>query len=199
MPAIIDHPAARAEIADLAGEIVAEEGLNALTIRRLAEAAGASRAIVATYFENMSDLIAATFQVVADRQALRIENAEAEQVGLRGCVEALLPLDTTRLHDWKILVAFLGASISDSALAPVARYRHDHAMPRFERLLIAEYGLPRNNALLKREARRIVNNLHGRAIDLTFQANPRLSRAKQDQIIDEILGGSLLDAANLHH
>ena len=193
MPAIIDHAQARADIAELAGAIVADEGLSALTIRRMAEAAGTSRAIVATYFTNMPDLIAATFQAVADRQALRIETAEAAGLGLHGGVEALLPLDATRLHDWKILVAFLGISITDTDLAAVARYRHDHAVPRFERLLLAEYELPRSTALTKREARRIVNNLHGRAIDLTFQDIPKRSARERRRIVDEILSGSLLE------
>lgn len=193
MPAIINHAQARADIAELAGGIVAAEGLSALTIRRMAEAAGTSRAIVATYFANMPDLISATFQAVADRQALRIEAAEAAGLGLHGCVEALLPLDAMRLHDWKILVAFLGVSVTDTDLAAVARYRHDHAVPRFERLLLVEHALPRSNTLVRREARRIVNNLHGRAIDLTFQGIPERSARERRGIVDEILIGSLLE------
>ena len=189
MPVLVDHARTREAIAELAAGIVAREGLQSLTIRRLAAEAGTSRAIVSTYFRDMRDLALATFQWVASCQARQFEEAEAAGLGVEGCVEALLPLDQARLDGWRVTLAFLGYAVADVELADIERQRIDGAVVRFERLLAKERGLARPDAAVRREAQRIVSCLLGVAVDLTFdprsQAQPRLRR----QMVQRVLGG----------
>ncbi len=192
MPVLVDHAKTRDHIAELACGIVATEGLHALTMRRLAAEAGTSRAIVTTYFADMRDLVIATFQWVAARQAARFEKAEAAGLGLKGCIEALLPLDADNLSDWRVTIAYLGYAVADPELADIERQRIDGAVVRFERLLVQERGMPRGSASTRREAQRIVSALLGVAVDHSFdpaaQAQPRLRKA----MVERVLGGSLL-------
>lgn len=189
MPVLVDHAKTREQIAALACGIVASEGLHALTMRRLAAEAGTSRAIVSTYFRDMRDLVIATFQWVAARQAARFEDAHAAGLGLAGCVESLLPLDEENLSNWRVTIAYLGYSVADPELAEIERRRIDGAVVRFEALLVEERGFPRGAAQTRREAQRIVSALLGVAIDYSFdpaaQAQPRMRR----QMVDRVLGG----------
>lgn len=191
MPVLVDHAQTRIEIAELAGEIVATEGLNALTMRRMAEAAGTSRAIVSTYFANMQDLISATYLRYADRQGARFTEALEAGGGLEECVAAILPLDADRLHDWNVLVAFIGVTITDPVLSPIARKRHDSAVVKFENLLLAHNPDMRMSAKVTYEARRIVNTLHGVGIDLTYRSDVPLTAADKRRIVREILNGPI--------
>lgn len=188
MPVLVDHEKTRDQIAELACGIVAHEGLHALTMRRLAAEAGTSRAIVSTYFRDMRDLVLATFHWVAAQQAARFEAAEAADLGLEGCVEALLPLDADNLSNWRVTIAYLGYAVADPELAHIERQRIDGAVARFEGLLVSERGMGRGAAATRREAQRIVSALLGVAIDYSFdpsaQAQPRLKR----QMIERVLG-----------
>lgn len=188
MPVLVDHAKTRESIAELACGIVAREGLHSLTMRRVAAEAGASRAIVSTYFRDMRDLVLATFQWVASQQVLQFEAAEAAGLGVEGCVEALLPLDQKRLNDWRVTIAFLGYAAADEELAAIERGRLDGAVVRFERLLMEEQGLTRSTAAIRKEAQRIVSSLLGVAIDYAFdpaaQAQPRM----RTQMVQRVLG-----------
>lgn len=187
MPVLVDHAQTRDQIAELACGIVAREGLHSLSMRRVAAEAGASRAIVSTYFRDMRDLVLATFQWVAAQQVRQFEEAEARGLGVTGCVEALLPLDQKRLDDWRVTIAYLGYAAADEELAAIERQRLDGAVIRFERLLMKERELSKSTAAIHREAQRIVASLLGVAIDYAFdplaQAQPRMRRVMVERVL----------------
>ena len=190
MPVLVDHEKTRDRIAELACGIVAQEGLHALTMRRIAAEAGTSRAIVSTYFRDMRDLVLATFQWTAAKQVTYIEAAEARGLGLEGCIEALLPLDEERLKDWRVTIAFLGYAVADEELAAIERQRIDGAVVRFEKVIMRERGLTKSTSAITRESERIVSCLLGVAIDYSFdpsaQAHPKMRR----QMVERVLGST---------
>ena len=190
MPVLVDHEKTRDRIAELACGIVAQEGLHALTMRRIAAEAGTSRAIVSTYFRDMRDLVLATFQWTAAKQVTYIEAAEARGLGLEGCIEALLPLDEERLKDWRVTIAFLGYAVADEELAAIERQRIDGAVVRFEKVIMRERGLTKSTSAITRESERIVSCLLGVAIDYSFdpsaQAQPKMRR----QMVERVLGST---------
>jgi hypothetical protein len=139
----------------------------------------------------MRDLVLATFQWVASQQARQFEAAEANGLGVAGCVESLLPLDKPRLDGWRVTIAFLGYAVADEELATIERQRIDGAVRRFERLLVRERGLARPSAATRREAQRIVSCLLGVAVDYSFdpaaQAQPRLRAVMVERVLREPL------------
>lgn len=187
MPVLVDHAKTRDIIAELACGIVAREGLQSLTMRRVAAEAGASRAIVSTYFRDMRDLVLATFQWVAAQQVRQFEEAEARGLGLEGCVESLLPLDEKRLADWRVTIAYLGYAAADEELAAIERQRLDGAVVRFEKVLMREQGVTRSSAAIRREAQRIVSSLLGVAIDYAFDPHSQAQPRMRAQMIRRVL------------
>jgi AcrR family transcriptional regulator len=75
VPIQVDRDAQRQHVTDIAAQLVADEGVSALTFRRVADAAGSSTAIVSTYFSDKLDLLAATLGAAATRTSVRFEAA----------------------------------------------------------------------------------------------------------------------------
>ncbi len=139
MPIQVDRDAQRAHVIDLATQLVATEGVAALTFRRVAEAAGSSTAIVSTYFSDKRDLLLSTLRAAASRTSVRFE-AAAARGDLQDALEAWLPLDDERLTDWRVIVSFWGVAVTDAELARIQDGHVGRARERVERLLRVEHA-----------------------------------------------------------
>ena len=118
MPKYVDHHARRLLVTEVAAEIVAARGVEALTVRAVAAATGFSTAVVSHYFLDKRDLLRSTFRAAANRSTSRFESAAtADRRSVVSCLEALLPLDDDSRRDWRVFVAFWGTAASDNELA----------------------------------------------------------------------------------
>ena len=140
MPIQVDRESQREHVTSLAARLVAQEGVAALTFRRVAEAAGSSTAIVSTYFTDKRDLLLSTFRAAASRTTVRFEAAINAGGSLQDCLEAWLPLDEDRLTDWRVILGFWGVAVTDPELAAVQDGHVSRARARVEKLLRAERG-----------------------------------------------------------
>jgi len=140
MPIQVDRESQREHVTSLAAGLVAQEGVAALTFRRVAEAAGSSTAIVSTYFTDKRDLLLSTFRAAASRTTVRFEAAINAGGNLQDCLEAWLPLDEDRLTDWRVILAFWGVAVTDPELAAVQDGHVGRARVRVEKLLRAGRG-----------------------------------------------------------
>jgi TetR/AcrR family transcriptional repressor of bet genes len=140
MPIQVDRQGQREHVTLLAARLVAQEGVAALTFRRVAGAAGSSTAIVSTYFTDKQDLLLSTFRAAASRTTVRFEAAINAGGSLQDCLQAWLPLDADRLTDWRVILAFWGVAVTDPALAAIQDGHVSRARTRIEKLLRAERG-----------------------------------------------------------
>ena len=76
MPKVVDHEERRAELCAAVWRLASREGLEAVTVRRVAEEAGWSTGAVVHYFSDKEDLLLSAFQTVADRVSRRLEKLE---------------------------------------------------------------------------------------------------------------------------
>ena len=138
MPKIVDHDARRRQVAARAVEIVATEGIDALTTRSVAGAAGYSTAVVSHYFEGKDDLLLATFRLASDRARDRfvaaVDAAVPDQRLARG-LEALLPTSEEARQEWSVFLAFWGKAIALPELAAEQAARVRSASSRVARLM----------------------------------------------------------------
>jgi TetR/AcrR family transcriptional regulator, transcriptional repressor of bet genes len=139
MPIQVDHERQRVHVTSLAARLIAQEGVAALTFRRVADAAGSSTAIVSTYFTDKRDLLLSTFRAAASRTTVRFEAAIDAGGSLQDCLEAWLPLDDERLVDWRVIIAFWGVAVADPELARVQDGHVSRARARVEKLLRTEH------------------------------------------------------------
>jgi AcrR family transcriptional regulator len=160
MPRYVDHDARRRHIAATAAELVGTRGLEALTFRNVAEAAGSSTTVLTHYFTDKRDLLRSTFEAVAERSGARFDEAQRHGGGLRECLEALLPLDPERQTEWRLLTCYWGMAVSDPNLAQ-AEARHVRSAQRRIESLLRQHHPQIADAELEVAARRLVTLVHG--------------------------------------
>jgi AcrR family transcriptional regulator len=160
MPRYVDHDARRRHVAATAAELVGTRGLEALTFRNVAKAAGSSTTVLTHFFADKRDLLQSTFEVVAERSGARFDEAQRHGGGLRECLEALLPLDPERQTEWRLLTCYWGMAVSDPNLANAQAQHVRSAQRRIESLLRQHYSQVAG-AELEVVARRLVTLVHG--------------------------------------
>jgi AcrR family transcriptional regulator len=122
MPKIVDHEERRREVLDATWRVIGREGLNAATVRRIAEEAGHSNGVLAHYFSNKNDILVSAHQLAYARARARIAKATADVEGLealRRAIHEALPLDEERLLEAQVDVSFLGLTVGDPHLRGV--------------------------------------------------------------------------------
>ena len=170
MPIQVDRHVQREHVTSLAARLVAQEGVAALTFRRVAGAAGSSTAIVSTYFTDKRDLLLSTFRAAASRTTVRFEAAINAGGSLQDCLEAWLPLDEDRLTDWRVILAFWGVAVTDPELAAVQDGHVSRARARVERLLRAGRGDGAGSRRSPPELERLAQQVLALTLGIALQA-----------------------------
>ena len=122
MPKIVDHEERRREVLDATWRVIGREGLNAATVRRIAEEAGHSNGVLAHYFTSKNDILVSAHQLAYSRARARIAEATVDVEGLealRRAIHEALPLDDERLLEAQVDVSFLGLTVGDPHLREV--------------------------------------------------------------------------------
>jgi TetR/AcrR family transcriptional repressor of bet genes len=120
MPPLADHDERREHVADVAADLLEQRGLEAVTFRAIAVAAGCSTAIVSHYFTDKRDLLRFVYNAAASRARQRLEAAGADHDVLRA-LEALLPIDKLSRRDWRVWFSFWGIAVADPEMAAQQR------------------------------------------------------------------------------
>ena len=119
MPKIVDHDQRRAAIVAATCDLIASEGLDAATMRRIAERTGSTTGLVTHYFESKQAVLVAALREVHRAAGKRMFAAIASttrESALRAVVEESLPLDAPRRAEWRIWLAFWGQAATDMEL-----------------------------------------------------------------------------------
>lgn len=183
MPKYVDHHARRLLVTEVAAEIVAARGVEALTVRGVAAAAGFSTAVVSHYFLDKRDLLRSTFRAAANRSTARFESAAAaDRRSVLSCLEALLPLDDDSRRDWRVFVAFWGTAASDEELAMEQRDRVRSARARIEHLLVKLTHAGRSAPQLRLVARSLLTLVQGIATQAVFDPGDWTPRRQCEQL-----------------
>jgi AcrR family transcriptional regulator len=183
MPKYVDHHARRLLVTEVAAGIVAARGVESLTVRGVAAAAGFSTAVVSHYFLDKRDLLRSTFRAAANRSTARFESAAAaDRRSVLSCLEALLPLDDDSRRDWRVFVAFWGTAASDEELAMEQRGRVRSARARIEHLLAELTHAGRSAPQLRPVARSLLTLVQGIATQAVFDPGDWTPRRQCEQL-----------------
>lgn len=117
MPLIVDHDERRALIADVVKEMIADTGIDSVTVRAVARKAGYSSTIVSHYFRDKQHLLISAFESVLSEAPERVHVRMAAGAGLLECLEELLPNTPANLRDWQAWFGFWGKVTHDPELA----------------------------------------------------------------------------------
>jgi TetR/AcrR family transcriptional repressor of bet genes len=192
MPKVVDHEERRAELRDAVWRLASRDGLEAVTVRAVADEAGCSTGALVHYFADKEDLLLFAFRTVADRVMRRVAAAEERTTDPLELVRAMLveglPLDRERQAEVRVWFAFLGLALTRPALARDQRLTYRAWRDRVaERLAEAkEQGVLRADVDPETQAAALVGLVDGLAVQATFE--PRaLGAERQLELVDACL------------
>lgn len=122
MPKIVDHDERRREVLDATWRVIVREGLDATTLRRIAQEAGYSNGVLAHYFKNKEDILVSAHKLAFARARERIVQATSGVIGveaLRRAIFEALPLDAERSIEAQVDVSFLGQTVGNPYLRQI--------------------------------------------------------------------------------
>ncbi|MFJ5709381.1 TetR/AcrR family transcriptional regulator [Streptomyces sp. NPDC093105] len=127
MPRTADHEQRRRQIADAVSRLIAEHGLDAVTVARTATAAGMSVGLVQHYFRTKDEMLLHAFREVSARIRARVDERIKEGVThkqplsqvMADVMTEYIPLDEARRAEYRVARAFAGRSLDSPALAEV--------------------------------------------------------------------------------
>lgn len=120
MPRMVNHGQRRDELVDAAWQLIAEDGLAGVTIRRLAERSGWSSGAVRHYLPTREAILDAAAQrvgAVIEERVRSVDATTAPLDALAGVLAAVLPTDERSRRASEVWLAFVGQAISDRAIA----------------------------------------------------------------------------------
>ena len=193
VPKEVDHQARRRELADAACAVIGRHGLAGATLAQVAGESGWSIGAIRYYFPSKDELLAAALWRVAERidDRIRARTAGAMSLaGLRAAALELLPLDTGRREEARVLLAFLAQAAVVPGLAAAAddaaRRLHEPLTDRIAHAIHA--GQLPAHLDPGHEATRLQLLIYGLMVELATTTTPRRHLATWAQaILDEHL------------
>lgn len=125
MPKLVDHQARRREIIEATWELIAEQGIDNVSVRDIAKAASyAAPGALNHYFGSKDQLLAAAYQLVCDRTDERIAEVTAGRSGLEAlelmCGE-IVPADPLTRVEARVALSFWQRAQHEEALRSIGR------------------------------------------------------------------------------
>jgi AcrR family transcriptional regulator len=114
----------KADLTEALLRIVAERGLDQVSVREVASAAGVSIGTVQHYFPTKDEMLTAAFAEVVRRVRVRLDSVElGDDVrrNLSTVLREFLPLDARRAEEARIMSAFAARAATSPALAKIQR------------------------------------------------------------------------------
>jgi AcrR family transcriptional regulator len=127
VPRTADHEERRRQIAAAVCALIAEHGLDAVTVARTAATAGISVGLVQHYFRTKDEMLLHAFAQVTARIRSRVDERVRDGVRhrrpirrvLAEALAELVPLDETRRAEFRVARAFAGRALDVPRLAEI--------------------------------------------------------------------------------
>ncbi|WP_165945689.1 TetR family transcriptional regulator C-terminal domain-containing protein [Micromonospora sp. KC606] len=196
MPKQVEHEERRATISQAVWQVVSDSGLEGLTLRAVAAAAGCTTGMVTHYFSDKKKLLAHARTEMHRRMAARIDTlpvAASARDTLYAVAEQALPLDRERHLEAIVWSQFLLTTRHDPAL--LAEHTRSHAswIRRLTGLVRAASPARTEPGLLDDRVRSLVACLDGLALNAVTDPNAYpadLQRRVLQTQLDLILEGN---------
>jgi AcrR family transcriptional regulator len=118
----VDHNARRQRIAEVTAKVIAREGLEAATIRRISAELNGPTKIITYYFSDKQELLRFTWEHMAQRY---YENVSRGPVNIIDSLLAMTTADEKSILRWRVYVAFWDRATRDPEFAQIQRSHMD--------------------------------------------------------------------------
>lgn len=168
----IDHDKRRRDIAGITIDLIAREGLQATTIRRIAGEAGVSTTAITHYFVDKQELLIWAFEVLAAEGETRFNEALGHDPSdVIGALLTMVPWCPANVRRWKAYLAFWDEAARNTELASLLAQGTKVGTKYLQQLLRSKTGA---QADLEKAGQLLNAVIQGRALQmLVDQANWR--------------------------
>lgn len=167
MPIIVNRDKRRAEVVEIAFDLVADRGIEALTFREIAAAAECSTSIVSHYFGNKNELLFCVYQVANQRATERIQALRDVGATIAECFETVLPLNEDSHRNWRVWLAFWARAHIEPAYFEERRRAAQMSLALYHSM-IAPILVTDDEAQLDLAARRLLAAIAGIGLEACF-------------------------------
>ncbi|WP_239618081.1 TetR/AcrR family transcriptional regulator [Cohnella mopanensis] len=175
MPKIVDHNDRKEKIAEAAWRVIRRDGLDHVSVRRVAEEAGFSLGSLRHYFDSQDELLAFSMRLVSSRVNDRIQKipfSGKPRHDMMLIIAELVPLDEVRLAEAEIWLAFAGKAGSNAAIRALSLEVHHELYTGFRRMIdeLIRQKLTTDDIDAEQETRRLHALIDGLVVHhATFQ------------------------------
>lgn len=163
---IVDHEQRRQEIAEVAMELIANEGLEATTLNRIAKAMGASIRVITHYFADKDTLLLAVYRILALQGQAPIAAVLArDPADLAGALEVLCGSDEATLKRWRVYVAFWDKAARSPRFAAEQRLWIEKTLVLIGEVIVARTGSTDN---VRELATELIAMVYGMSVQRTL-------------------------------
>ena len=182
--ATLDHDERRRRIAEVVVDVIASEGLDAATVRRIAAAVGYSTTVVTHYFADKNDLLFSAYHIMSEIASARFEKIyRRDPTDLVGYLISMSALENADLALWRTFIAIWDRSLRDPAFAAELHSWIDEALVRIQAFIKA---LNPQCADPARVARRLFALIYGISVQLVFDPKSWSIEAVRHALTTEI-------------
>jgi AcrR family transcriptional regulator len=191
MPVAVDHDVRRREVAEAVWRVLADTGFAGLNLRAVAREMGATTGLLTHYFRNKRELVRHALEVVHERTAPRMEEAETPDrgvAGLRVRLRAVLVDDEEASVLSRVWVGFWDLALADDELGRAEAARYERWRSRLRPLV--EEAIEAGELAVVRDRETVVDVLtaftHGLVVQALFDPE-RFPAERQYAVLDELL------------
>lgn len=168
MPIVVDKEERRAQVVAVAFDLVADEGIEALTFREIAAVNGCSTSIVSHYFRNKNELLFKVYQVANERARDRLMAAQQAGRPLLECFDAILPVDEPSRRNWRVWLAFWSRAHLEPAYLEERRRTAEDSLALYRAMVAASLDTDPGDPAIEVAARRLIAAVAGIGLEASF-------------------------------
>ena len=162
----VDHEQRRQKVAKVAVDVIANEGLEAATVRNIAAKAGYSTTIITHYFNDKAELLLMVYHHITRMAVERLNQVTSRDPGdVLGALLAMTPIEKGVQKDWKVYIAFWQRAGHDPEFAAEQQKGVAFARDQISTIIRSKYGDHRNIPIV---ARHLIALIHGIAVQILF-------------------------------
>jgi AcrR family transcriptional regulator len=185
----VDHDERRRRIAEVTVDVIAREGLEAATIRRIAAELDGPTSLVTHYFADKGELLLWAYQSLIAQHLVILEQEGAHDPGdILGSLYAMSPVDERRTRHWKVYIAFWDRAARDPVIAEMQRREIDLARDQIAGIVRARHGERPDLESVSERLNAVVQGLAIQALVDEARWPPERIRARLAEELAVVLG-----------
>ena len=186
---MVDREEHRARIARVAAEVIACEGVEAATVRRVSAAAGYSTSIVTYYFSGKHELLLAAYRSLDAELVGKIDAVlTRDPADLVGCLLCMTAADEVSIKRWRTYVALWGQAARDESWARQSRLDVESAISLIRDVICTRNGEMASSDALSRNLNAFVQGISVQALNDPARWSPQEIRETLEELVQKLVG-----------